>query len=52
MTRDDFDFIVGRIDRMELSVASVISKVFMIKFFILKIIFIILFNFNLIKSDR
>jgi hypothetical protein len=27
MTRDDFDFVLGRIDRMELSVANVISKV-------------------------
>jgi hypothetical protein len=27
MNRDDFDFIAGRIDRMELTVASAISKV-------------------------
>ncbi|CAF0799781.1 unnamed protein product [Brachionus calyciflorus] len=27
MTRDDFDYVVGRIDRMELSVASIISKI-------------------------
>ncbi len=29
MTRDDFDYIVARIDRMELSVASIINKVFL-----------------------
>ena len=28
MTRDDFDFMIGRIDRMEISVAQVISKVY------------------------
>lgn len=27
MSRDDFDFVVGRIDRMEMSVASVINKI-------------------------
>ena len=27
MCRDDFDFAVGRIDRMEMSVANIISKV-------------------------
>lgn len=27
MTRDDFDYVVSRIDRMELSVASIINKV-------------------------
>lgn len=27
MAREDFDYVVGRIDRMELSVASIISKV-------------------------
>ena len=31
MNRDDFDFIAGRIDRMELTVASAISKVMKIK---------------------
>ena len=29
MTRDDFDYVVSRIDRMELSVANIISKVFL-----------------------
>ena len=27
MARDDFDFVVSRIDRMEISVANIISKV-------------------------
>ncbi len=27
MTRDDFDFVVNRIDRLELSVASIIKKI-------------------------
>ena len=31
MTRDDFDFVVGRIDRLELSVASIIKKVSQLK---------------------
>lgn len=30
MTRDDFDYMTGRIDFMELSVASIINKVLFI----------------------
>lgn len=37
MTRDDFDYVVSRIDRMELSVASIINKVtFFLSFLSLK----------------
>lgn len=27
MNRDDFDYVLGRIDRMELSVASIVNKI-------------------------
>ncbi len=38
MTRDDFDYVVARIDRMELSVASIINKVFISIFIYLLIL--------------
>lgn len=31
MNRDDFDYVLGRIDRMELSVASIVNKVSLLR---------------------
>ena len=39
MNRDDFDFVAGRIDRMELTVASAIRKVIIKIYDKLKIFF-------------
>ena len=45
MTRDDFDFVIGRIDRLELCVANVVNKVNKILIIIIKF-----FTFNIKKN--